>query len=303
MVTRRMLIAAVAAGMAGAPRPAFARQDAFDSLGLHHGRATVPVRFNGQGPFTFMIDTAANASVIADDLAAQLQLQALGDIGMHTLIGREVVPAVRADRMQSGMLDAVDVRLAVGRRVAMGGLDGLLGCDLLVGRKVILNFEGTQRARIARSAAPARGFHSGITSGIPLVVTGERRFGNLLIIPVRINRISAMAIIDSGAEGTLLNRAAALAGNATPLLPRDGQDIRRIQSPTGEVTTGQAMLLPSMNFAGIALRDLPVAVGDFHSFRFWGLEDTPAMLIGLDILRMFKSVHIDLGRNELMLHV
>jgi hypothetical protein len=69
------------------------------------------------------------------------------------------------------------------------------------------------------------------------------------------------------------------------------------------VTTAQAMLLPSLRFAGFALTDLPVAVGDFHSFRFWGLEDTPAILVGLDILRMFKSVHIDLGRAELSLHV
>ncbi|WP_421730150.1 aspartyl protease family protein [Brevundimonas sp.] len=302
MVTRRTLMVAAAA-IAAAPCPAFARQVSFDSLGSHRGRATVPVRLNGQGPFTFMVDTAANASVIADDLVAPLRLELLGNIGMHTLIGREIVPAVRANHMQSGTLDAPDVRLAVGQRLAMGGLDGLLGCDLLVGRKIILNFQGSQRVRIARSAAPARGFHGGVTPGIPLVVTGERRFGNLLIVPARINRISAMAIIDSGAEGTILNRAAALAGNATPLLPRDGQDLRRIQSPTGEVTTGQAMLLPSMNFAGIGLRNLPVAVGDFHSFRFWGLEDEPAMLIGLDILRMFKSVHIDLGRNELMLHV
>src|SRR5690606_15932840 len=112
-------------------------------------RATVPVFLNDAGPFTFMVDTAANASVIADDLATRLQLPSLGDIGMHTLIGREVVPAARVERMRSGTLDAPDVRVAVGSRPAMGGLDGLLGCDLLVGRKVILNFRGSQRVRIA----------------------------------------------------------------------------------------------------------------------------------------------------------
>ena len=306
MVTRRRLMAGVltgALGVAAAPVPATARQEALGTRGLHRGRATVPVFLNGEGPFQFMVDTAANASVIAEDMLPRLQLASAGMIGMHTLVGREVVPTVRMDRMQSGTLDAQDVRLAVGSRLAMGGLDGLLGCDLLIDGKVILNFRGSGRARIGRSSMPPRGFHAGNTPGIPLVLAGERRFGNLLMIPALTGRAPAVAIVDSGAEGTILNRAAARAGNATPLTPRDGQDVRRIESPTGEVTTGQAMLLPSLGVAGFSVFNLAVAVGDFHSFHVWGLEDRPAMLIGLDVLGLFKAVHIDLRRSELSLHL
>jgi hypothetical protein len=300
MVTRRMLIAG-AASAAIAPFPAWARQDPFDSEGLRRGRATVPVRLNGEGPYQFMVDTAANASVIADDLALSLQLPSRGDIGMHTLVGREVVPTVQADRMQSGSLDARDVRLAVGRRLAMGGLDGLLGCDLLVDRKVVLNFRGRQTTRIGRSNAPARGIRTGAEFGIPSTVIGQKRFGNLLMIPALAGSAPAIAVIDSGAEGTILNRAAAVAGRAVPFVPRDGQDIRRVQSPTGEFTTGRAMVLPSLGMAGLAIENVPVAVGDFHSFGVWGLRDEPAMLVGLDILRLFRTVHIDLKRGELSL--
>lgn len=302
MVTRRMLIAG-AAGTVFSPTPVLAQQQTFNTEGLHRGRTTVPVRLNGQGPFAFMVDTAATASVISSDLVQPLGLASMGPVGMHTLVGREVVPTVRAERMQSGRLDARDVRLAVGQRLAMAGLDGLLGCDLLVEQKLILNFTGEQRARIVRSSPPPRGFHEGATPGIPLVVTGERRFGNLLMIPAQLGRSPVVAIIDSGAEGTILNRAASRAARATPLTPRDGQDVRRVQSPTGEVTWGQAMTVPSLNFAGLAIINLAVAVGDFHSFRIWGLEDQPAMLIGLDVLRHFESVHIDLKRAELSLHI
>lgn len=300
MVTRRILIAAAASAPA---LPAFARQETFDSEALHRGRATVPVFLNGQGPFNFMVDTAANASVISSDLAERLQLESLGEIGMHTLVARELVPAVRVSRMESGTLDARDVRLAVGLRSAMAGLDGMLGCDLLVDRKLILNFRGTQRVRITRSSSPPRGFLDRSSSAIPLVVSGERLMGSLLMIPVQIGRASAVAIVDSGAEGTILNTAAAVAARATLLTPGDGQTIRRVQSPTGEVTMGQAMLLPSLSFAGMTISDLAVAVGDFHSFRAWGLQDQPAMLLGLDVLRLFNSVHIDLLRSELSIHV
>lgn len=296
-----MLVAGAASAVVS-PFPAFA-QEAFDSEALRRGRATVPVRLNEQGPFEFVVDTAANASVVSSDLVERLQLASIGEIGMHTLVAREVVPAVRATRLESGTLDARDVRLAVGARSAMAGLDGLLGCDLLVDSKVILNFRGSQRVRIARSNAPARSFLDRVAPETPLVVRGERIFGSLLAIPVWIDGVSAVAIIDSGAEGTILNRVGARAGGATMLIPRDGQRRRRIQSPTGEATSGEAMLLPSLRFAGISISGLPVAVGDFHSFRVWGLADQPAMLIGLDILRLFEAVHIDLKRGELSLQV
>jgi hypothetical protein len=296
------MLVAGAASAAVSPFPALA-QETFDSEALRRGRATVPVRLNDQGPFEFVVDTAANASVVSSDLIERLQLDPIGEIGMHTLVAREVVPAVRAARLESGTLDARDVRLAVGARSAMAGLDGLLGCDLLVDSKLILNFRGNQRVRIARSNAPARSFLGRVASETPLVVTGERIFGSLLAIPVWIDGVSAVAIIDSGAEGTILNRVGARAAGARSLIPRDGQRRRRIQSPTGEATSGEAMLLPSLRFAGISISGLPVAVGDFHSFRIWGLANQPAMLIGLDILRLFDAVHIDLKRAELSLQI
>lgn len=302
MVNRRMLVAG-AVGAAFSPYPAIARQESFENEDVRRGRATVPVFLNDQGPFHFMVDTAATASVISADLAERLGLADAGPIGMHTLIGREVVPTVRVAQVRSGAMNAPDVRLAVGQRAAMGGLDGLLGCDLLVDRTLILNFRGTQRVRIARSNAPARGFHSGVTPGIPLVVRGQRLSGNLLMIPAWVGRTYTVAIIDSGAEGTIINRAAARAGNATPLTPRDGQMIRWIQSPTGEVTWGQAMALPSLRVGDLTISNLAVAVGDFHSFKLWGFEGQPAILVGLDILRRFSVVHIDLKRSELSLHL
>lgn len=298
MLERRTFIAALTAS-ALAARPAVARQDSFGSEDLHRGRATVAVFINDQGPFQFIIDTAANSSVIADDLVAPLGLSSIGNIGMHTLVGREVVPAVRGRRVRSGALDARDVRFAVGSRAAIAGLDGLLGCDLLVDTKVVLNFQGgVQRTRIVRSSAPARGILERRDSGTPYVARGERQFGNLLVIPARIGTTQAQAIIDSGAEGTILNRAAALAGRAVPLRLADGQTRWRIQSPTGEATAGELMVLPLLDIAGMTISSLPIVVGDFHTFRVAGLENRPAMLVGLDVFRLFNAVHIDLKRSE-----
>lgn len=309
MLTRRTVIAGTAAGTAcgvfeiptALAWPPPEQQDEFGTVSLHRERATVPVYLNEIGPLRFAVDTAANCSVVSSDLVEPLGLEPLGELAMHTLVGREIVPAVRALRLRSGALDASDPRLAVGKRSAMAGLDGLLGTDLLADSQLILNFQGRARTRVARSSAPPRGFLDTLAPQARLVVAGERRFGSLLMIPVRIGSATAVAIIDSGAEGTLLNRAAARVGRATPL--PSGQNSKRIHSPTGEATSGEGMVLRSLGIAGVAISNLPVAVGDFHTFRLWGLADEPALLIGLDVLRLFTAVYIDLKRSEFSLRL
>ena len=48
---------------------------------------------------------------------------------------------------------------------------------------------------------------------------------------------------------------------------------------------------------------LAVLMGDFHIFRLLGLADTPAMLMGVDVLGAFERVVIDLKRGEIIMDV
>ena len=107
------------------------------------------------------------------------------------------------------------------------------------------------------------------------------------------------AIIDSGASMTTINNAAARAAGVTPLATATGETVTSIQSPTGATTPARLGLLPSLNFADAHISRLPVLVGDFHTFDEWGLSDTPAGLLGLDVLSLFETVSIDLRRREL----
>jgi len=273
-------------------------QDTFGTSGVAAGRATVPVIINGQGPFQFAVDSAANCSVISRDLLEVLDLRPTLRLAMHTLVGREMVDAVVVERLSSGALNQPFVRLAVGSRPAMAGLDGLLGSDLLADKRLILNFRGGVRARIGGSRTSARGFLDPADPQTSLVVAGERRFESLMMIEARVGSTPALAIIDSGAEGTILNRAAAIAGRAQPLILGDGTNRSRIQSPTGREVAAEVMVVRSIGFAGISVTRPPVIVGDFHTFDLWGLSDRPAMLLGIDVLSLFDSVFIDLKRGE-----
>ena len=300
---RRALIAAASASALLLASPAGARQvleRRSDRL-IHGGRLTLPVMIDGQGPFLFAIDTAASASVVADDLASSLGLRRSGPIAMHTLIGREVVESVTADQIRSGGLDRSEVRLALASRAGLDGADGLIGADLLSGYRLVLQFKGRNWARISRSRPPPIGFFDAPDTVSPLADGGPHRIGGPITLEGRSRGAPIRVIIDTGAQVSLINRPAMDGGRVSPILLDDGTDRIPVMSPTGSSAIASAVLLHDLHFAGVALSRVPVLAGDFHVFRHWGYGDVPAILMGVDILGLFETVIVDLGRGEIML--
>jgi len=270
---------------------------------LDRGRLTVPVLINGQGPFAFAVDSAANASVIAADLAVTLALPAAGEVTMHTLIAGETVSTVRAGRIQTGALDEPDIRLAVASRIGLAGVDGLIGTDLLGGLRLDLRFRGVQRMRITRSRRTGDQFFESRRPSTRLLHAVEQRFGELLMIEAQAGGAPAVAILDTGALVSIGNTALARAARTTQITLRDGSRTSRVQSPTGRSAQAEPMLLSGLRFGGLTLGRIPLLIGDFHTFDLWGLGDRPAMLLGVDVLGLFSSVAIDLRRGEVVFEV
>jgi len=270
---------------------------------LRGGRLSIPVFIDGQGPFDFAVDSAANASVIAEDLAARLALAPAGPIGMHTLIAREVVETVRASNVRSGDLNADEVRLALAPRFGLIGADGLIGRDLLADHRLLLNFRGVALASISRSRRVGDSILDPRRPTARFQTPAEERLRGLLMIDARSRTASAKAIIDTGAEVTIINTAFARAARASPLVLDDGSTSRTLISPTGLRVEAHPMRLRDLHFAGVGLNYVPVLVGDFHTFDLWGLSDRPAALLGTDVLGLFETVIIDLKRGELVLEI
>ncbi len=289
---------------AGLALPAFARaQDApaFATSTRERGLLTVPVMINDRGPYAFAIDSAANASVIARDLAEGLVLADAGEVIMQTIVASEQAPTVLAGRLRTGALDVRDVRLVVASRQAMDGLDGLLGTDLLAGLRLVLNFRGRTQVNVTRPRRRRERAQEGLRLDARARTTGEQRFNGLLMIDAMARDVPCKVIIDTGAKMTIINTALALQGRAQPLVLPDGTNLSRVLSPTGSGALTEAMLLPELQFGGVELTRIPVLVGDLHTFAVWGLADEPAMLLGVDLLGLFQTVTIDLLRGELIL--
>ena len=49
------------------------------------------------------------------------------------------------------------------------------------------------------------------------------------------------------------------------------------------------------------MRSLEVTFGDLNVFRIWGLENEPALLIGMDLLGTVRRLIIDYRRREILL--
>ncbi len=297
---RRALLAVLPALIASRAQ---ARQspEARSAQMAHGGRLTLPVRIGGRGPFLFAIDTAASASVIADDLATTLGLPATGSIAMHTLIGREIVNGVRAERVQSGDLDRRGIRLALARRQGLDGVDGLIGRDLLDGHRLVLDFRGRRWARIGGSRPAPIGFFDAPHAVSPLTGGRRGRPERPITLEGRSRGAPIQIIIDTGAQVSLINTPAMAEGRAAPFLLPDGTAHIPVMSPTGRSASASAAQLHDLHFAGIAVTRVPVLAGDFHVFRHWGYGEVPAILLGVDILGLFETVIVDLGRGEVSL--
>lgn len=304
-LTRRTITLAGLAGM-GAPAIGRAQETpvpetpGFTNSDQRRGLLTVRVIINGYGPFVFAIDSAANTSVIAEDLAASLALPDAGEVAMHTVVAVERAATVRAARLRTGALDVEGARLIVTGRQGLLGLDGLLGTDLLADLRLVLSFRGRARVNVTRARRRGADF-GGVRLDARAATVGQQRFNGLLLIDAKAGTVPCKVIIDTGAKMTVINTALARQANAQPLILADGTNVSRILSPTGRGAMGEAMLLPQLMLGDAHLTRIPVLVGDFHTFAVWGLIDQPAMLLGVDLLGLFETVIIDLKRGELLL--
>ena len=103
-------------------------------------------------------------------------------------------------------------------------------------------------------------------------------------------------ILDSGAENTLgnaaLQRLVEARRRESKVVPVD------VISVTGNHTQARPDEISDIRLGGISISHVPVAYADLETFRQFGLTDKPALLLGMDVLRLFRSVTIDFGRRQ-----
>lgn len=266
-------------------------------------RMTVPVFLGRRGPFQFVVDTGANRTVIGVETARRCSLIADGSTPVHGIVGIQPAPLVNVPRLRVGQVQSRNLSLPSLPKEALGA-DGLLGIDVLRGRRIRLDFEhNTFSIGPSHSGASVRALGGGGGTRIPdpddaIVVPAQYRSGQLVIFDADVAGIPVRAFLDSGAQITCGNEAL-----RDVLVQERPQFAARLApttliSATGQTSPAQLAPLPRLRLGGIGLNNIRAAFAPLHIFNLWDLNDRPAMLVGVDVLRNFDEVTLDFGRKE-----
>jgi hypothetical protein len=266
-------------------------------------RMTVPVSIDGRGPFQFVVDTGANRSVVSLEVAQKLALAPGGSAPVHGIAGVEPASLYKVRRLRVGEAFSSNLELP-GLPTAKLGADGLLGVDMLHNRRVTLDFMANrfEISTSAKGGSIGRGHDTRLGEPGPQVVTvpARYRFGQLVIVGAEVDEIPVAAFLDSGSQISVGN----LALREAVLRRRPELAERLVETPlisaTGQVARGELALLPSLRLGALKLQRMVAVFADLHIFRLWALEDRPAILIGIDVLRQFENVVLDFGRREVI---
>jgi len=244
-------------------------------------RMTVPVHIGEAGPFRFMIDTGAQNTVIGESLAARLRLPEGKGAVVTGVAGTLPVRTVMVDEIVLGRRSyyAITAPLLDERNI---GAEGIVGIDTLQGQRVLIDFR-------ANTMTIDEKRNIGNDEGFDIVVVARRKSGQLIMTDARIDGVAVSVVIDTGAEGSIGNRALqqALGKRGAALIPTV------LYSVTGQQIPADIALTRRLSIHGMEITNVSIAFVDAPPFRLLGLDKKPALLLGMRELRVFPRIAID----------
>jgi hypothetical protein len=167
------------------------------------------------------------------------------------------------------------------------GADGILGLDSLQDLRVLIDFR-TDQIEVG-DAAQLGGNH-----GYEIVVRARNKLGRLIITDADIDGIRTAVIIDTGSQGSMGNLAL-----RNRLRSRDRGKITATDV-NGVGITGTFDFARSIRIDRLQLNAIPIAYADAPAFAALGLAKRPALVLGIEDLRLFDRVAIDFAARKVL---
>jgi predicted aspartyl protease len=278
-IARSLLIVPVFACSATPPP---ARMDYADGLS-----PVASVLLNGSATYKFVVDTGASNSSIRPRDAKLMALADVGDdVGVGST-GNTAVRLVRAESMALAGLTRRSMTLAAldGPTFDDPAVTGLLGTDMFEGAIVRFDFRRGQLAILKRPPGGTR-----------WIATDARWLRPWkIMLPVRINGVSAMAFLDSGAQHSVVNPALADAAGL-----KKGDAAREISGMSGDMIALSSSRAQSIAIGPWLWADADIDVAHLPVFERLLGSDVPQLMLGADLLRGREFV-IDYAKERIWL--
>jgi predicted aspartyl protease len=254
-------------------------------------RMTVAVQVNNSAPVPFIVDTGSERTVISNELARHLGLKSGPQLNLATLAGPARVPSFLIDSLSTLSTKTESVQ-APGLLHYNIGAFGILGIDSLEGRKVLLDFKKNSMQVLPSTKRRGRATEE---NGM-LIVQAQRRAGRMILSSAQIGNDRVDIILDTGAQNSIGNAALRrrLRASDRSIAYQDVQ----LRSVTGAVISGEMTQIKEINIGGFSINDMPIVFSDNYVFGALGLEKRPAMLLGMDTLKLFDRVMVDFSNRR-----
>ena len=249
-------------------------------------RMTIPVTIAGQGPYRFFVDTGAQATVVTRQVTTDLSLEPRGKARLVAMGSSKVVDLVDIDDLEFADRTLSGLRSPLLERQHIGA-DGILGLDSLQDMRVLIDF--SEDRMLVADADQLGGNY-----GYEIVVRARARLGQMIITDARLDGVKTAVIIDTGAQNSVGNTALLEKLRKRERGSFTSKDVHGF-SISGDVTVAR-----SLRIGRLLMSDVPIGIHDSPAFEALGLEDKPAVILGMGNLRLFDRVAIDFASRKVL---
>ena len=260
---------------------------------LDDGHLYVTTGVNGRGPFRFLLDSGAGASLLAKRVADELGIVTFGDLPIRGVGGYGAIGLAEIDSLTLGGLCLYLKHVAVLTPISSGSeafrkLDGILGYDFFARFAVSIDFE-KRRIVISRS-----GKYSPLTEGRSI---GLEVYAQIPVVEAEVDGQPIRMAVDLGAQAGLVIRGSAKA------LAAPGEDNSQTDrvfqiGGVGGLGSVRKLNIKRLTLAGFDIDNPPALAAE--KFADFPMPEYIEGLLGVQILKDFNLI-IDYQAGNLVL--